>query len=297
MARIRTTKPEFWTSEQVMECSPIARLLFIGMWNFCDDGGNHPASARTLKAEIFPSDDFTSTDVQRLLDELSSNSLIKLYTAQGKDFYHVTGWDKHQKIDRPTIKHPPFSEELETTRRTLGEASPPEGKGREWNGKDLDLERNGKDKSSDTSNSVGASDTKKSDDEIPKDTKTRTRDVNVAILLRSLGVKPMSSIHPNCIDWAANPKVTDQLLTAAVETARQYKPNEDIHPNYLKPIVDELLTPKAPNTDNAWRKTDAGIEQMGRKLNMIAKRNEDHRQFADRISIELAKRKREGVPA
>ena len=41
MARIRSIKPEFWTAEQVMECSPMARLLFIGMWNFCDDGGNH----------------------------------------------------------------------------------------------------------------------------------------------------------------------------------------------------------------------------------------------------------------
>jgi hypothetical protein len=49
MARIRTVKPEFWTSEQVMNCSRDARLLFIGMWNFCDDGGNHPASAKTLK--------------------------------------------------------------------------------------------------------------------------------------------------------------------------------------------------------------------------------------------------------
>ncbi len=44
MARIRSIKTEFWTAEQVMECSPIARLLFIGMWNFCDDGGNHPAT-------------------------------------------------------------------------------------------------------------------------------------------------------------------------------------------------------------------------------------------------------------
>ena len=36
-----------WTSEQIVECSPIARLLFIGMWNFCDDGGNHlPAQRR-----------------------------------------------------------------------------------------------------------------------------------------------------------------------------------------------------------------------------------------------------------
>ncbi len=44
MARIRTTKPEFWSSAQIIELSRDARLLFIGMWNFCDDNGRHKAS-------------------------------------------------------------------------------------------------------------------------------------------------------------------------------------------------------------------------------------------------------------
>lgn len=125
MARIRSIKPEFWTSEQVMECSLEARLLFIGLWNFCDDGGNHPASARTIKAEIFPADDITSDDVQRMLDELSSNGLIVLYTAQDKDYWHVSGWH-HQKIEKKTYKYPEFSE---STRRTLDDSSTPEGRG------------------------------------------------------------------------------------------------------------------------------------------------------------------------
>lgn len=51
MARIRSIKPEFWTSEQVMALSPLARLAFLGMWNFCDDAGIHPASAKTLNAQ------------------------------------------------------------------------------------------------------------------------------------------------------------------------------------------------------------------------------------------------------
>jgi len=133
MARIRTVKPEFWSSEQVMECSPIARLLFIGLWNFCDDAGNHVASAKTVKAEIFPGDDISSTDVQRMLDELSSNSLIAFYTKGDKDYLHVTGWRKHQKIEKPTYKHPAFSED---DWRAVVEASPPEGKGMEGNGRE-----------------------------------------------------------------------------------------------------------------------------------------------------------------
>lgn len=107
MARIRTIKPEFWTSEQIMECDPLTRLLFIGLWNFCDDAGNHPLSSKTIKALVFPGDDITSSDVQRMLDELSSNNLIAFYESSGKRYLHVTGWAAHQKIDRPTYKFPP----------------------------------------------------------------------------------------------------------------------------------------------------------------------------------------------
>jgi hypothetical protein len=136
VARIRTVKPEFWASEQIMECSPIARLLFIGLWNFCDDGGNHVDSDRTIKAEIFPGDDISSNDVRRMLDELSSNGLIAPYSSNGKGFIHVTGW-QHQKIDRPSFKHPPFpGDDSPNTRRTLVDDSPPEGKGREGKGEE-----------------------------------------------------------------------------------------------------------------------------------------------------------------
>lgn len=142
MARIRTIKPEFWASEQVMECSPIARLLFIGLWNFCDDAGNHVDSEKTIKAEIFPGDDISTADVRRMLDELSSNGLIVPYTNAGKGFIHVTGW-KHQKIDRPSFKHPPFPEGDSTNiRRTLYEHSPPEGKGREGKGEEEAMSAN-----------------------------------------------------------------------------------------------------------------------------------------------------------
>ena len=108
MARIRTIKPEFWTSEQVMECQPLSRLLFIGIWNFCDDAGNHPVSDRTIKALVFPGDDVDSAAIRRMLVELSDNGLITFYEHSGKQYLHVNGW-QHQKIDKPTIKHPAFT--------------------------------------------------------------------------------------------------------------------------------------------------------------------------------------------
>lgn len=110
MARIRTIKPEFWTSEQVMECEPVTRLLFIGLWNFCDDYGNHPASPKTIKALVFPGDDIAPATIERMLEELSRNRLIAYYEHSGKRYLHVRGW-KHQKIEKPSRKHPAFVEQ------------------------------------------------------------------------------------------------------------------------------------------------------------------------------------------
>ena len=138
MARIRSIKPEFWTAEQVMECSPMARLLFIGMWNFCDDGGNHPASAKTLKAEVFPSDDITACEVQALIDELLNQDLLIEYQAGSKNYLHVTGWARHQRIEKPNFRHPspnsptdplPVADQSPTDPLPVADQLPPEWSG------------------------------------------------------------------------------------------------------------------------------------------------------------------------
>lgn len=107
MSRIRSIKPEYWTSGQVMECSRDARLLFIGLWNFCDDAGHFPNSPKQIKALVFPGDDdLTADDVRRMIDELAANGLLTIYSVEGKEFLQINGW-KHQKIDKPQLpKYP-----------------------------------------------------------------------------------------------------------------------------------------------------------------------------------------------
>lgn len=100
MARIRTIKPEFWTNERVMECSKTARLMFIGMWNFADDLGRLPLSAKTIKAQIFPSDDISSGDILGMVGELSANGLVLTYEVEGRQYIQIVGW-QHQRIDKP----------------------------------------------------------------------------------------------------------------------------------------------------------------------------------------------------
>jgi hypothetical protein len=106
MSRIRTIKPDFWVNEQIMSCSPNARLLFIGLWNFADDNGIHRASIKCLKAEVYPSDSFSEDEMKKWITELISNELLQIYTVEDKAYWIVTGWKNHQRIDRPTYKHP-----------------------------------------------------------------------------------------------------------------------------------------------------------------------------------------------
>lgn len=141
VSRIRSIKPEFWVSEQIGECSTTARLLFIGMWNFCDDQGVHPSKYMTLKAQVFPFDSITIKEITALVAELVSVGLIQEYRVGADDFWIVTGWPKHQKIDKPSRKYPlPLAEGSPNPRGKLGEEYPPdvdvEGRGR-------DVESNG----------------------------------------------------------------------------------------------------------------------------------------------------------
>jgi hypothetical protein len=141
MARIRTIKPDFWTSEQVMDCKPLTRLLFIGLWNFVDDYGRSPVAPRTIRARIFPGDDISGADVQDMLNELNSRGLILFYSAEDKEYFEITGWAKHQKIDNPSKNNlcpAPFAEGSQILART-SEETPKivlEGKGREGRGEE-----------------------------------------------------------------------------------------------------------------------------------------------------------------
>lgn len=128
MARIRTVKPEFWSSEQIMECSRNARLLFIGMWNFCDDEGRMPFKPRQIKAQVFPGDDLSADEILGMLRELSGNGLIQIYTIEEQDYLQVTGW-QHQRIDkRQPAKYPGmFHDNSKNNPGTV----PPDRKGKE----------------------------------------------------------------------------------------------------------------------------------------------------------------------
>lgn len=115
MPRIRTIKPEFFTSLTVADLTPEQRLTFIGLWTHCDDEGRAVDDARLIKAAVWPLDDRTAADVEGDLRALTERSLINRYTLSRKPYLAVTGWREHQRINRPTPSRLPAPEQGETT--------------------------------------------------------------------------------------------------------------------------------------------------------------------------------------
>lgn len=137
MARIRTIKPEFWTDERIVELSAFARLLFIGLWNFCDDDGRMVYSPKRIKLQIFPADDVQISELFGELrgksEDFGVKSLVDIYGIGNTQYLQVSNFSKHQKVDKRTpSKVPPPPNSAEFPRIV-----PTEGKGRDQ-GEELD---------------------------------------------------------------------------------------------------------------------------------------------------------------
>ncbi|MFE4328701.1 hypothetical protein ACFRQM_04380 [Streptomyces sp. NPDC056831] len=114
MARIRTIKPEFFTSLTIADLTPEQRLTFIGLWTHVDDEGRCVDDARLIKAAVWPLDDRTAADVEGDLRALTESSLIARYTLTRKSYITVTGWSEHQRINRPTKSKYPAPDQGES---------------------------------------------------------------------------------------------------------------------------------------------------------------------------------------
>lgn len=140
MARIRTIKPEFFTSEDIVSMTPLARLFYVSLWCEADREGRLAWKPRTLKMRYLPGDDCS---IDELSAELIDSGLIVIYTVDGKEFAEIPGFVRHQVINNRESESviPPRVDDASGTRQARVKA---EGKeGREGKGKE------GKDASSD----------------------------------------------------------------------------------------------------------------------------------------------------
>lgn len=115
MPRIRSIKPEFWSSPSVAGADPWVRLLFIAMWNWADDHGRGTANPKELAAFAFPHDDDpgapTSAELPFMLAEVADRWSVVFYEVGGRRYYAIPSWDDHQKNERRAKSRYPAPEE------------------------------------------------------------------------------------------------------------------------------------------------------------------------------------------
>jgi hypothetical protein len=132
MARIRSIKPDFFTSERVAGLPVTARLTFIGLWTHVDDNGVTVDNGRLITAALWPLEEDPRETLQRTLEDLrrlSEAGLIVRYEAAGKRLLFVRGWDEHQKVSHPGKPRYPRPEAMPPKPPTSADADPDEPEG------------------------------------------------------------------------------------------------------------------------------------------------------------------------
>ena len=133
MARIRTIKPEFFTSEDIVSVSPLARLFYVSLWCEADREGRLEWKPGTFKMRYLPGD---VCDVGQLADELSARGLIVIYEVDGKKYAEIPTFTRHQVINnRESPSAVPARPHATSTRAPRVKAEGKEGK--EGKGKEL----------------------------------------------------------------------------------------------------------------------------------------------------------------
>jgi hypothetical protein len=136
MARIRTIKPEFFTSEDIVSMTPLARIFYVSLWCEADREGRMEWKPKTFKMRYLPGD---NCEVVELAQELIDRGLIVLYAAGGKQYAEIPTFAKHQVINNRESESvlPPRVHDACLTRESGDQAEGKEGKegkGKEGNG-------------------------------------------------------------------------------------------------------------------------------------------------------------------
>lgn len=112
--RSRNIKPGFFKNEELAECSPFSRLLFVGLWCMADREGRLEKRPLRIKAEIFPYD---SLDINGELTVLERKGFVKTYVVEGKEYLQVVNFKIHQSPHHTEAKSklPDISEGCDLT--------------------------------------------------------------------------------------------------------------------------------------------------------------------------------------
>jgi hypothetical protein len=122
--RIRTVKPEFWQHPVMSRLPYDTRILALGLLNLADDEGYFSADPDYIRGAVLFRED--SSNVRRMLDELSRSGWITLCGTAERPIGRVVNFRKHQRVDRPQpsrLKQYALDESSTNDRRPLDDRS------------------------------------------------------------------------------------------------------------------------------------------------------------------------------
>jgi hypothetical protein len=96
MAYIRTVKASFFTSDDIVTLSPLARLLYIALWTEADRKGRFTWRPGNFKLRFLPGD---QCDINALCSELLESGLVATYLFDGKTYAEIPTFKRHQSIN------------------------------------------------------------------------------------------------------------------------------------------------------------------------------------------------------
>lgn len=119
MPRIRSIKPEFFISDRIGALTPLARLMFVGLWTAADRDGRVEDRPGRLKVQLLP---FDTCDPVALLDEIAATGLIVRYAVDGRKLIQIAGFAEHQRphhTEQPSTLPPPTKHRSRTVKQPL----------------------------------------------------------------------------------------------------------------------------------------------------------------------------------
>lgn len=95
--KIRSLRPEFFADGRMAQLSPMARILYMGLWCIADDEGRGRFHPKSIEGEVFPHE---TVDIRTLLTELIEMGRIVTYDVGAESYFHIPKFTTYQHPNR-----------------------------------------------------------------------------------------------------------------------------------------------------------------------------------------------------
>lgn len=95
--KIRSIKPEFFSDPKIVKLSPMARILYIGLWCYVDDEGRGEWIPKMIDGALFP---LEQVDIHGLLGELVNLGRVVPYEVGDRMYFYLPTFERYQKPNR-----------------------------------------------------------------------------------------------------------------------------------------------------------------------------------------------------